>query len=81
MVNENDADIDEAVAPIKGMSPSRLAQLKLDLLLTPEERVRAAEETLKVDRLREAGVPRGVMVFDRYEDYFDYKWGVSSRRA
>ena len=64
-----------------GLSPSRLAQLQSDLLLTPEERVRAAEETLKLDRLREAGIPRRVIGFDRYEDYLDYKWKMSTGGA
>lgn len=58
-----------------GLGPQRLAQLEADLRLTPEERVRAAEETL---RLGEAirGVPRPsnrLISFDRYEDYVEWK--------
>ena len=63
---------------VPGLSPSRLAQLLSDMRLTPEERVRAAEATLTLDRLREAGVPRRVIGFDRYEDYLDYKWKSST---
>jgi hypothetical protein len=65
----------------RGLSPSRLAQLRRDMLLTPEERVRAAEETLKLDRLREVDVPRHVISFERYEDYLDYKWKLSTGGA
>lgn len=36
----------------RGLSSSRSAQLRRDMELTPEDRVRAAEETLKLDRLR-----------------------------
>lgn len=64
-----------------GLSPSRLAQLRQDLLLTPEERVRAAEETLKLDRLRDVDVARRVIGFERYEDYLDYKWKSSAGGA
>ena len=35
--------------------------------LTPEQRVREAEATLRLDRLREVNVPRRVIAFDRYE--------------
>ena len=64
-----------------GLSPSRLAQLRRDLLLTPEERVRAAQETLKLDRLRESGAPRGVIGFETYKDYLDYKFKLSTGGA
>ena len=64
--------------PVHGLSPSRLAQLRRDLELTPEERVRAAEETLRLDRLREPIRPQRVLCFDNYEDYLDYKFRVSS---
>ena len=62
----------------QGLGPSRLAQLRRDLALTPEERVRAAEGTLKLDRIRHAGAARQVIGFDRYEDYLDYKWKQST---
>ncbi len=49
--------------------------------LTPEQRVREAEATLRLDRLREVNVPRRVIAFDRYEDYLDYKWKASTGGA
>ena len=82
MRKSNPRDNDEpASIPGRGLSPSRLAQLRADMLLTPEERVRAAEETLKLDRLREGDRPRRVIGFDRYEDYLDYKWKASTGGA
>ena len=67
-----------APTPSRGLSPSRLEQLRRDLLLTPEQRVRTAEETLRLDRLREPDVPRRVIGFERYEDYLDYKFKLST---
>jgi len=53
---------------------SRRDQLVSDLALTPEERVREAEETV---RLSELVHPRGpvipVILFDRFEDYLGWK--------
>jgi hypothetical protein len=70
---------EEDSTPKRGLSPSRLAQLHRDMLLTPEERVRAADATLALDRLRGTGLPRGeVVCFDTYEDYLDYKWKRST---
>ena len=59
--------------PTPGMSASRLAQLRADMLLTPEERVLAAEATLTLDRVLRPNVPRVVVGFDRYEDFLDYQ--------
>lgn len=69
-----------ATPPVSGLSPSRLEQLRRDLELTPEERVLAAEETLRLDKLRSPGGPRQVLCFDRYEDYLDYKFRASTGR-
>lgn len=74
-------DAGEAETRIGGLSASRLAQLQRDLQLTPEQRVRAAEETLKLDRLRAGPVVHRVIGFDRYEDYLDYKWKSSTGGA
>lgn len=63
-----------ANARSEGLSPSRRAQLEHDLELSPEERVRAGEETLKLDRLRRTHIQHRVIGFDRYEDYLDHKW-------
>ena len=73
--------LDADIPPPGGLGASRLAQLKRDLLLSPEERVRAAEETLTLDRLRTGNVPQRVIFFDRYEDYLDYKWKLSTGGA
>lgn len=54
-------------------SDSRLTQLTRDLSLTPEERVREAEETLRLTGLREAPRAHQVIAFDRYEDYIRWK--------
>jgi len=60
----------------RGLGPLRLAQLESDLRLTPERRVRAAEETARLGE-RVGGGPRRspqrVLSFDRYEDYVDWK--------
>lgn len=54
-----------------GLGQLRLAQLAADLRLTPEERVRAAEETARASR--SAIRPQYVIAFDRLEDYFAWK--------
>jgi len=58
-----------------GLGPLRLAQLESDLRLTPERRVREAEETARLgERVRGArGRANRVLSFDRYEDYVDWK--------
>ncbi len=58
-----------------GLGPLRLAQLESDLRLTPERRIRAAEETARLgERVRGArGRPHRLLSFDRYEDYVDWK--------
>jgi hypothetical protein len=60
-----------------GLGPLRLAQLEADLRLTPERRVRAAEETARLgERGRWRGPrrsPQRILSFDRYEDYVDWK--------
>jgi hypothetical protein len=58
-----------------GLGPLRLAQLESDLRLTPERRIRAAEETARLgERVRGTrGRPHRVLSFDRYEDYVDWK--------
>lgn len=56
-----------------GLGDSRRAQLVRDLALTPEERVRAAEETARLSELRSAPRTYQVLAFDRYEDYLNWK--------
>jgi len=62
-----------AVTP--GLGSQRLAQLQSDLELTPERRVRAAEETARLgERVRGARAPANRLIsFDRYDDYLEWK--------
>jgi hypothetical protein len=43
------------------------------MALTPEERVRAAEETALLSELRVRPRPRQLLQFDRFEDYLEWK--------
>jgi hypothetical protein len=63
----------EVVPRRPGIGALRRAQLKADLRLTPEERVRAAEETARVSLGKERPRAQRVIGFDRYEDYLDWK--------
>lgn len=57
-----------------GLSPGRLEQLEADLALTPEERVRAAEQTALVAELRGPPPQRDrVIGFDRVEDFLAWE--------
>ena len=70
-----DIELSRAAAPNTrhGLGSSRLAQLTRDLALTPEQRVRVAEETLSLTVLRRAPRNNASMGFDRYEDFLDWK--------
>jgi hypothetical protein len=64
---------DTAPAPLD-LDPSRLAQLERDLALTPEERVREAEETLRLSELLQKDeTPPGPRVFERYDEFLDWQ--------
>jgi len=66
-------DQETVTAQSPGLGATRLAQLHQDLALTPEARVRAAEESLRLTEIlvgRREPVVRG---FDRYEDFLDFK--------
>ena len=56
-----------------GMGALRRAQLAADLRLSPEARVRAAEQTARVSAARERLRAERVIGFDRYEDYLAWK--------
>ena len=61
-----------AVSP--GLGEQRLAQLQADMALTPEQRVREAEEMVRTATLVHPQ-PRyqQVLLFDSFEDYFAWK--------
>jgi hypothetical protein len=61
------------IPPRPGLGPSRLAQLEADLALTPEERVLDAERTAHAVPDRPRPSVSRLLVFDRYEDYLDWK--------
>ena len=66
--------LDVATAePRPGLGQSRRQQLMADLRLTPEERVRAAEETARVTTLVSPARVHRILAFDRYEDYLAWK--------
>jgi len=58
-----------------GLGPQRLAQLESDLGLTPEQRIRAAEETARLGaRMGRAPARANRLIsFDSYEDYVEWK--------
>lgn len=66
-----DADPDHDARP--GLGSSRLAQLARDLQLTPEQRVLAAEETLRQTGGPQRARRHHVLTFDRYEEFLDWK--------
>ncbi len=55
-----------------GLGAQRLDQLVRDLKLTPEQRVREAEETLRLTRAHEPARAQ-LLAFDRLEQYIDWK--------
>lgn len=58
-----------------GLGESRLAQLRRDLALTPEARVRAAEETVRLAERVPGPKARYVIAFARFQDYIDWRRG------
>jgi hypothetical protein len=59
--------------PPVGLGESRLAQLRRDLALTPEQRVREAEATLQLTELRARPRARQLLAFERYEDFLEFQ--------
>ena len=59
---------------VSGLGEYRLEQLRADLRLTPEERVKAAAEQVRLaNRLRPHSRTYRILAFDSYEDYADWK--------
>lgn len=59
---------------IAGLGPQRLAQLAADLEVTPEERVRFAQQAAAAGTARRRPAqPHRVIAFDRLEDYFTWE--------
>jgi predicted transcriptional regulator len=67
-------------APEPGLGESRHAQLMLDMALTPEERVRAAEETLRLTERGKIHRRQVVIGFETYEDFLDWKRKPDAQR-
>lgn len=74
-----DAAVESSLPKASGLGSSRRAQLIHDLSLTPEARVRAAEETLRLTELRSKPRTHQLAAFDRYEDFLDWKWNRNIR--
>ena len=73
----SDAVHEPVAAPYSaGLGEQRLAQLRADLRLSPEERVKEAERTARAApaaRHSAYGHTTRMIGFERYEDYLDYK--------
>lgn len=69
------ARVREPVAPPyeSGLGESRLAQLRADLALSPETRVKAAEATAAESALLRPSRGTRLRQFDRFEDYLEWK--------
>jgi hypothetical protein len=77
-VREASASYPARIAP--GLGDYRLSQLEADLQLTPEERVRAAEATGKLDRLLRPIRGQQLLIFERPDDYLRWKQRESLAR-
>lgn len=56
-----------------GLGALRQHQLEVDLTLTPAERVRAAEESLRITRILYPRVGQQLLMFSSPEDYLRWK--------
>lgn len=65
-------DAGSAAEPV-GLDPMRRLQLQADMRLTPEDRVKAAEETATLGYLLHPPTGSRLVQFDRYEDYLTWK--------
>jgi hypothetical protein len=69
-----ESSTDTPLPPSSGLGTLRIHQLARDLALTPEQRVREADETLRLTLAREPARVQQLLAFDRYEDYLDWKY-------
>lgn len=78
------AAVRETASPymVAGLGAQRMAQLRADLSLEPEERVRVAEETARSDSasMRAPGLDR-VISFESLEDFHRWERWVALVRA
>jgi hypothetical protein len=72
----------ETAAPpyAPGLGESRLAQLRADLSLSPEARVRAAEESAALSALLRPSRGARLLQFDRFDDYLEWKRREAAQR-
>lgn len=71
--HEPTEDLPGGVVARPGLGPFRLDQLTRDLALSPEERVRAAEETASGSESSARPRSRYIVSFDRVHDYLSWK--------
>jgi hypothetical protein len=65
-------DLSVGGASPTGLGTSRLEQLRADLRLTPEERVKEGERTLRVSDRDARPSRQRVITFDSFEDYLEW---------
>jgi hypothetical protein len=56
----------------EGLGPSRFAQLRADLRLTPEQRVKEADRTLLEHSSAHSAAGKPLIAFDSFEEYFEW---------
>lgn len=66
-----DARTVAAITP-SGLGENRLGQLRADLRLSPEERVKEAERTLRLSRRGPRASRQPVIAFASFEDYLEW---------
>lgn len=73
--------VQQAEQEMRGqLGPSRQAQLERDLALTPEQRVREADQTYRLSELRRREGSPPPMHFATYDDFLDWKQRQRSSR-
>lgn len=75
MPGKTDRLVDEGRSPL---GDQRLAQLRVEMAMTAEERVRSSEEAADGDRLPGPDRHDRLLAFTRFEDYL--AWDLEARR-